>query len=65
MRLSQRTMEILRGVDSVNKKDGFQSHTEVRNFWNRYGPKGFLNIKEITPKIVREIRQKVIEAREN
>jgi len=55
------TIERLQKAYSWHKKDGFHTTDQVRDFWSRFGAMGFLNIKEITPGMVQEIRREIIE----
>ncbi len=61
MHLRPTTKKILSEVRSYRQLKGFQSAEDIRTFWRRYGATGFLNIKEITPAMVREIRINIIE----
>lgn len=64
MSLKQSTWEILRNVRSIHQRHGFQTDEQLRSFWQKFGPNGFLNIREITADMVREIRTEVIEKQE-
>lgn len=61
MSLQKSTMDVMRKAHSYRMKNGFRSEKEIVEFWNRYGAIGFLNIKEVTPSIVQEIRTRLIE----
>lgn len=57
MPLHPHTVQTLKHCSSIHQPHGFSSLREIRNFWNQRGAIGFLNIREITPQMVREIRE--------
>lgn len=63
MRLSETTRATLATCSSIHQPHGFTTTSELRTFWDRHGPQGLLNIKEVTPRMVGEIRERVIEQR--
>jgi hypothetical protein len=60
MNVRDNTAETLAKCVSYKKRDGFRTEGEIRVFWERFGAIGFLNIKEITPDMVEEIRTNII-----
>lgn len=60
MELQSHTKKTLRNCQSIHMPKGFHTKNEIRTFWQKQGAAGFLNIKEITPQMVREIREKII-----
>jgi len=61
MQLSATTRATLATCFSIHQPHRFTTTQEIRTFWRQYGPEGFLNIKEVTPRMVREIRERIIE----
>lgn len=55
------TRKALEQATSIYQPKGFRSIEDIRKFWFlRHGASGFLNIKEITPQMVREIRTLIV-----
>lgn len=65
MKLRPETVRTLEECSSIHQPNGFHTICDIRTFWFRYGARGFLNIQEVTPAIVREIREQIIEERPN
>ena len=63
MRLQPSTIKILQNSSSIHQRNlkGFHTEEQIKKFWRKQnGATGFLNIKEITPEIVAEIRKNII-----
>jgi hypothetical protein len=56
-KLHPATRKALEQATSIYQPKGFHSTEDIRKFWFlRHGASGFLNIKEVTPQMVQEIR---------
>ncbi len=60
--LKRSTVYALENCSSIHTNKSFRTVENVNDLWKKRGASGFLNIKEISPSMVQEIRNKIIES---